>query len=163
MGTFFRELLAEFANCMNIKELREKKKLSQQELADAVGIPRDRIGKWEQGKGNPKTDDYKKLEAFFGEFVPEKETIREVALEKDLTLRSLARTIELSAEARLLDAESRKIEAENMKRLVALLESQVSSASPATAAGAHQTTDKLTDNPEVAEDLTLDKKYTKGK
>lgn len=50
---------------MDIKELREKFKLTQQELADNTGIPRDRIAKWEQLKGAPKTDDYKILDDYF--------------------------------------------------------------------------------------------------
>jgi phage repressor protein C with HTH and peptisase S24 domain len=51
---------------MNVKELREKQKLTQEQLAEKTGIPRDRIAKWEQGKGSPKAEDYKKLEKFFG-------------------------------------------------------------------------------------------------
>lgn len=52
---------------MNIKELREKKNLSQEELSLKTGIPRARISKWESGKGNPKTADAKILENFFSE------------------------------------------------------------------------------------------------
>lgn len=55
---------------MNVKELREKNNLSQQELADNTGIPKDRIAKWEQGKGKPKAADSKILDKFFKEFVP---------------------------------------------------------------------------------------------
>jgi transcriptional regulator with XRE-family HTH domain len=58
---------------MNIKELREALNISQQDLADATGIPRPRIGKWEQGKGSPKAEDYKKLESFFGEQIRKNE------------------------------------------------------------------------------------------
>lgn len=57
---------------MNIKQLREKIGISQQGLSDRTGIPRPRIAKWEEGKGNPKLDDYRTLENFFrsyGEFV----------------------------------------------------------------------------------------------
>lgn len=42
---------------MNVKELREKLFLSQQELWDKTGIPKDRIAKWEQGKWRPKSED----------------------------------------------------------------------------------------------------------
>jgi transcriptional regulator with XRE-family HTH domain len=56
---------------MNIRELREELNLSQQELADKTGIPKDRIAKWEQGKGNPKTQDFKTLTLFFEENVPQ--------------------------------------------------------------------------------------------
>lgn len=55
---------------MNVKELREKNKLSQQELSDKTGIPKDRIAKWEQGKGAPKAADSKILDKFFKELVP---------------------------------------------------------------------------------------------
>lgn len=40
-------------------------------------------------------------------------------------LHSLARSLELSAEARLIDSESRKAEADNVKRLIALLEMKI--------------------------------------
>lgn len=55
---------------MNVKELREKKGLTQQELSDKTGIPRPRIAKWEQGKGQPKATDVKILEGIFGELIP---------------------------------------------------------------------------------------------
>lgn len=51
---------------MNIKEIREYKGLTQSELSEQTGIPRDRIAKWEQGKGAPKMDDIRKLEVIFG-------------------------------------------------------------------------------------------------
>jgi len=59
---------------MNIKELRIKLNLSQQGLADEIGIPKSRIGQWEFGKGKPKTEDNQKLINFFtkkGLFVEE--------------------------------------------------------------------------------------------
>lgn len=55
---------------MNVKQLREKRGISQQELSTKTGIPKDRIAKWEQGKGSPKVDDARKLEAYFKEDVP---------------------------------------------------------------------------------------------
>lgn len=51
---------------MNVKELRRKSGLTQDELSVKTGIPRDRIAKWEQGKGSPKSADEKKLELVFG-------------------------------------------------------------------------------------------------
>lgn len=51
---------------MNVKELREKYGLSQHELEEKTGIPRERIAKWEQGKGSPKAEDSAILTAFFG-------------------------------------------------------------------------------------------------
>lgn len=50
---------------MNIKLLRNVKGLSQDQLAQATGIPRGRIAAWELGKGNPKFTDLKTLEEFF--------------------------------------------------------------------------------------------------
>lgn len=55
---------------MNVRQLREGQKLSQQQLASMTGIPKDRIAKWEQGKGMPKASDAKTLEKFFKENVP---------------------------------------------------------------------------------------------
>lgn len=52
---------------MNIKELRKKLRISQQDLADDTGIDRSKIGKWEIGIANPKVEDYKKLEKYFSE------------------------------------------------------------------------------------------------
>jgi transcriptional regulator with XRE-family HTH domain len=56
---------------MNIKDKRIKAGLSQQQLADKTGIPKDRIGKWEQGKGNPKAEDSHVLRDFFEKYVKE--------------------------------------------------------------------------------------------
>lgn len=55
---------------MDVKEIREKFGLSQQELADKTGIPKDRIAKWEQGKGSPKAQDSEVLKKLFKEYVP---------------------------------------------------------------------------------------------
>lgn len=56
---------------MNVKEIREANALSQQQLADLTGIPKDRIAKWEQGKGTPKAQDHLTLEKFFLDYVPQ--------------------------------------------------------------------------------------------
>lgn len=50
---------------LNIKELRDNMNLTQDDLAAKTGIPRDRIAKWEQGKGKPKAEDYNILVNFF--------------------------------------------------------------------------------------------------
>lgn len=50
---------------LDIKQLRAKYGLSQQELADKTGIPKGRINNWEQGKGKPKVSDYRILDEFF--------------------------------------------------------------------------------------------------
>jgi transcriptional regulator with XRE-family HTH domain len=53
---------------VNIKDLRLKNGLSQQQLAEKTGIPKGRINNWEQGNGQPKAKDYKLLEDFFNSF-----------------------------------------------------------------------------------------------
>ncbi len=50
---------------MKIKELREKANITQEELSLETGIPRTRIAKWEQGKGNPKQPDFDVLKDYF--------------------------------------------------------------------------------------------------
>jgi DNA-binding XRE family transcriptional regulator len=52
---------------MNIRELRGKFNLTQNQLAEGTGIPRTRIAKWEQGKGSPKMTDSKVLQEFFAD------------------------------------------------------------------------------------------------
>ena len=52
-------------NPENVKEMRLKHRLSQQDLADMTGIPKGRINGWEQGKGKPKAEDAQVLEKFF--------------------------------------------------------------------------------------------------
>jgi phage repressor protein C with HTH and peptisase S24 domain/DNA-binding XRE family transcriptional regulator len=50
---------------MNIKELRERVNLTQEELSLETHIPRERIAKWESGNIQPKTLDYNTLNIFF--------------------------------------------------------------------------------------------------
>jgi transcriptional regulator with XRE-family HTH domain len=76
---------------MDIKKLRENKKLSQQKLADVTGIPKGRIEKWETGKAKPKRDDYEILKNFFFNTIVEPEPeqclltdfLKEQLVEKD--------------------------------------------------------------------------------
>jgi len=71
LGNFLQELIHNVFH-MNIdtKELREILKLTQEELSVRTGIPRDRIAKWEQGKGSPKGDDTIKLLDLGRELIP---------------------------------------------------------------------------------------------
>lgn len=55
---------------LNIKEIRQKLNLTQGELSAKTGIPRDRIAKWEQGKGSPKAEDFTLIQKLLGEEVP---------------------------------------------------------------------------------------------
>lgn len=133
---------------MNIKEKRLKAKLSQQQLADKTGIPKDRIGKWEQGKGKPKAEDSSILEKFFRTYNAEEQVPHETAvsepsahyidepeklsLEKsieNLTQNELKTTTIIET---LTQNESRNISI--IERLVAILERKYSELTPATAA-----------------------------
>lgn len=55
---------------MDVRALREMANMTQVELASMTGIPRERIAKWEQGKGVPKAADQKVLESYFGKKFP---------------------------------------------------------------------------------------------
>lgn len=49
-----------------IKELRQKKKLTQKELAKELGITQTVVGKYEHGDINPRPDKWQKMAEFFG-------------------------------------------------------------------------------------------------
>ena len=49
----------------NLKYLRKKKHISQQELADAIGIPRTTLGDYERGKTEPNLEMLVKLSEYF--------------------------------------------------------------------------------------------------
>src|SRR6201995_822306 len=49
----------------NIKFLRKKKGLTQQQFADAVGIKRSLVGAYEEERADPKYDLLKKIALFF--------------------------------------------------------------------------------------------------
>lgn len=100
---------------MNIKDLRKAKKMSQQDLADATGIPKARIEKWEVGKSSPKMDDFLTLQKFFGlsdkinnekaEVVLDKE-----GLSKESQLASIASNIKIDYVVALLAEIQEKLE-----------------------------------------------------
>ena len=50
---------------MRIKELREEKKLSQDEVARAIGTNQRNIGRWEKGENEPTSGFVLKLADFF--------------------------------------------------------------------------------------------------
>lgn len=50
---------------MNTKALRKEFQLTQQDLADATGIPKGRINAWEQRNSKPKTEDFFILSTYF--------------------------------------------------------------------------------------------------
>jgi transcriptional regulator with XRE-family HTH domain len=86
---------------MNLKKLRKEKGLSQQGLADATGIPKGRIEKWETGKAKPKVKDSEILKKFFFEPVIEPEQrslvefLKEQLAEKEKTIVLLNQDIAL--------------------------------------------------------------------
>jgi len=51
---------------LRIGTLRQQQSLSQTELADLLGVPRERLAKWETGRHAPLLDDLIALSAFFG-------------------------------------------------------------------------------------------------
>lgn len=51
---------------MKLKELREEKKLTQKEVADAIGGTQSNLAKWEKEKIQPAADMIVKLADFFG-------------------------------------------------------------------------------------------------
>lgn len=58
-GLAKRPLAGEF----NIAELRKRKKMTQAQLAEAVGVSQDRISRWESGKIAPNKANLAKLKA----------------------------------------------------------------------------------------------------
>lgn len=50
----------------NIKELRKDKKISQQALAEKIGVSQKAIDYWERGVNEPKATYIVKLADFFG-------------------------------------------------------------------------------------------------
>ena len=48
-----------------IKELRNSRGLTQEELASALFVSRTAISKWESGRGNPSIDSLKEISSFF--------------------------------------------------------------------------------------------------
>lgn len=54
---------------MDVKSNRERLGLTQRELSERTGIPRDRIAAWERKAGKPKAADTAILEKIFGEEV----------------------------------------------------------------------------------------------
>lgn len=54
-----------------LQELRKQRKLTQEELADALYVSRTAISKWESGRGYPNIDSLKGIARFFGVTVDE--------------------------------------------------------------------------------------------
>ncbi len=48
-----------------IKELREKAKLTQAELADSLGVKRVTVAQWERGENKPRIDTLIKMSKLF--------------------------------------------------------------------------------------------------
>lgn len=49
----------------NLKTVRKKKKISQQKLADIIGVSRSTIAMWETGGSQPDNDSLSRLASFF--------------------------------------------------------------------------------------------------
>ena len=81
----------------NIRFLRKKNNLTQQEFADAIGIKRSMIGAYEEDRASPKMDNMKSIANYFGisvdELVSERITDkwlaeRETRLEKEKEIKA---------------------------------------------------------------------------
>lgn len=113
-----------------LKELREKYQLSQQNLADATGIPRGRIAKWEQSKGKPKADDVRTLADFFasksGEEITNDSSVNDSGdgavytsnKKADKIIEDLAASSRDHAAADLKRAEAEILREQNHKRII---------------------------------------------
>lgn len=102
---------------MDIKSLRKKLSLSQDELAAEINIPRDRIAKWEQGKGNPKQPDYDVLKEYF-----KKHKVWEnVPLETKLQLKE----DDVGYDQPDLEKELLKKRVKDLEKIISLLEKEI--------------------------------------
>ena len=54
-----------------LQELRKKKGLTQEELAEALFVSRTAVSKWEQGRGYPSIDSLKAISKFYGVTIDE--------------------------------------------------------------------------------------------
>jgi transcriptional regulator with XRE-family HTH domain len=71
-------------NGLNIKQIRLSRGLSQQQFAEKLGVPKDRLAKWEQRNIVPKAEDFEKLQIFIRENVPLEDQMTNVVNEKDV-------------------------------------------------------------------------------
>ena len=51
---------------MNIRQFREREKLSQEQLANALSVERSTVAKWETGKAMPRADKLPELAKVLG-------------------------------------------------------------------------------------------------
>ncbi len=79
-----------------LKNLRQEKQISQQELANAIYVSRSAIAKWENGLGIPNRTSYQSLLDYFSvskEDLPLNEEIENVSIPKNQKIRTLSTTI----------------------------------------------------------------------
>ena len=67
----------------NIKRLRTSKGITQEELAEALGVGRSTVTQWEQGRAFPRSRPLEKLTKFFN--VSRSEIVGESSTYKDIT------------------------------------------------------------------------------
>ena len=75
----------------NLKHIRKQKKLSQQEIADKIGVDRSTIGYWENGKADPTLLNVQKLSEALNVPLPD-------FLGKDLSTEDIDNTKEFTDE-----------------------------------------------------------------
>ena len=56
---------------VKLQELRKKKGLTQEELAEAIFVSRTAVSKWESGRGYPSIDSLKSIAKFFSVSIDE--------------------------------------------------------------------------------------------
>lgn len=65
-----------------LKQLREKKGLTQEELAEQLSVSRSAVAKWEQGRGIPAKESFNQIAQFFGvaptELFPTEEAVSQI-------------------------------------------------------------------------------------
>jgi transcriptional regulator with XRE-family HTH domain len=99
-----------------LRKTRESRNVSVPALADIIGIPKDRIYKWEQGLSSPKYDDRKKVEEWLNgnwKNIPPPTLGKEDQLDTVLPLGDLKVTLKDYVE--LLNENKRKAEEAAMK------------------------------------------------
>lgn len=63
---------------IELKQRRENAKLSQEELAEKLGVSKRTVSSWETGENNPQPKMKRKIDQLFGEDATSKESILEI-------------------------------------------------------------------------------------
>lgn len=156
----------------NLKAKRKERRLSVPELSDLIGIPADRIYKWEASKATPKYEDRQFLEKWINSEdwknipheTPNSRNYSERSLE-NLTESNkiLAEANRTLADANKTLAEANHVISKNHDELIQLTKLIVSSSNRQIVSEEHHESDKTKEHHPSQGDLSLDKKYSTGK